>query len=63
MTKSFSSIAVGDTIKWNSVEHAVITKTNSQIILATKKPNDEVRLDKETVNDFFTSDAIQSEVI
>lgn len=63
MTDPFSSIAVGDTIKWNSVEHAVIEKTNSQIILATKKHNDEVRVDKETVNEFFTSDAIQFEVI
>jgi len=63
MTNSFSSIDVGDTIKWNSVEHAVIAKANSQIVLANKNPNDEVRLDKETVNDFFTSDAIQFDVI
>ena len=61
--QSFSSISVGDMIQWNSVEHEVIKKNTSQLILKSKKHNDETTLDMETVNDFFHSDAVQFEVV
>jgi len=59
----FSSISVGDTIQWNSVEHEVTEKTSSQLVLESKKHNDETTLDKETVNDFFDSGAVQFEIV
>jgi len=64
MTKqSFSGVSVGDTIKWNSVEHKVVEKSTSQLTLETKEYNDETTLDVDTVDDFFDSDAIQFEVL